>query len=49
MSIASDLSPFTKLEIIEVNDEHAPQTNSDAENELVKEKEGKRLLSHDQG
>ncbi|WP_075877677.1 23S rRNA (pseudouridine(1915)-N(3))-methyltransferase RlmH [Merdibacter massiliensis] len=39
------LSPFTKLEIIEVNDEHAPQTNSDAENELVKEKEGKRLLA----
>lgn len=40
------LSPFTKLEIIEVNDEHAPQTNSDAENEQVKEKEGRRLLSH---
>ncbi len=39
------LSPFTKVEITEVNDEHAPQTNSDAENELVKEKEGKRLLA----
>ena len=39
------LSPFTKLEIVEVSDEHAPQTNSDAENELVKEKEGKRLLA----
>ena len=39
------LSPFTKVEIVEVSDEHAPQTNSDAENELVKEKEGKRLLA----
>lgn len=39
------LSPFTKVEIAEVNDEHAPQTNSDAENEQVKEKEGRRLLA----
>ena len=38
------LRPFTKLEIVEVADEHAPQTNSEAENELVKEKEGERLL-----
>lgn len=39
------LRPFTKLEIIEVNDEMAPQNNSDAQNEAVKEKEGERLLS----
>lgn len=39
------LRPFTKLEIIEVNDEIAPQTNSDAQNEIVKEKEGEKLLS----
>lgn len=39
------LRPFTKLEIIEVNDEMAPQNNSDAQNEVVKEKEGERLLS----
>ncbi len=39
------LKPFTKLEIIEVNDEVAPQSNSDAENEMVKEKEGERLLA----
>ena len=26
-------------------DEHAPQSNSDAENELVKEREGERVLS----
>ena len=39
------LKPFTKLEIIEVNDEIAPQSNSDAENQAVKEKEGERLLS----
>ena len=39
------LKPFTKIEIIEVNDEVAPQSNSDAENQMVKEKEGERLLS----
>lgn len=39
------LRPFTKLEIIEVADEIAPQSNSDAENEQVKEKEGQKLLS----
>lgn len=38
------LQPYTKLEIIEVNDEPAPQSNSDAQNELVKEKEGQRVL-----
>lgn len=38
------LRPFTKLEIIEVADEVAPQTNSDAENEMVKDKEGEKLL-----
>lgn len=38
------LSAFTRLEIIEVADEHAPQSNSAAENEQVKEKEAKRLL-----
>ncbi|MGX8851202.1 23S rRNA (pseudouridine(1915)-N(3))-methyltransferase RlmH [Amedibacillus sp. YH-ame10] len=39
------LRPFTKLEIIEVSDENAPQTNSEAQNEQVKEKEGERILS----
>lgn len=39
------LRPFTKLEIIEVNDEMAPQNNSEAQNDAVKEKEGERLLS----
>lgn len=39
------LRPFTKLEIIEVSDEVAPQTNSNAQNEMVKEKEGERILS----
>ncbi len=39
------LNPFTRLEIVEVSDEHAPQNNSEAENNLVKEKEGRRLLS----
>lgn len=39
------LRPFTKLEIIEVADEMAPQQNSDAQNEQVKMKEGERVLS----
>lgn len=39
------LRPFIKLEIMEVSDEVAPQTNSDAQNEIVKDKEGQRLLS----
>ena len=39
------LSAFTRMEIIEVADEHAPQSNSDAENELVKEREGERVLA----
>lgn len=39
------LRPFTKIEIIEVPDEIAPQQNSDAQNEQVKTKEGERILS----
>lgn len=39
------LSAFTKLEIIEVADEQAPQNNSQAQNEQVKQKEGERILS----
>lgn len=39
------LRTFTKLEIIEVHDEIAPQSNSEAQNEQVKEKEGERILS----
>lgn len=39
------LRPFTKLDIIEVAEENAPQSNSEAQNAQVKEKEGERLLS----
>lgn len=39
------LSTFTKIEIIEVADEQAPQQNSQAQNEAVKRKEGERILS----
>ena len=38
------IQPYDKLEIREVNDEKAPASNSDAENELVKKTEGERLL-----
>lgn len=39
------LSAFTKMEIIEVADEQAPQQNSEAQNEMVKRKEGERILA----
>ena len=39
------LRPFTKLEIVEVADESAPMSNSDASNARVKEKEGERILA----
>ncbi|MEG0823287.1 MAG: 23S rRNA (pseudouridine(1915)-N(3))-methyltransferase RlmH [Erysipelotrichaceae bacterium] len=39
------LGAYTKIELIEVNDEMAPQSNSEAENEIVKIKEGERILT----
>lgn len=39
------LGAFTKIEIIEVADEQAPQHNSDAQNEIVKKKEGEKILA----
>lgn len=39
------LSPYTKVEIIEVADEMIPQTNSAAQNEQAKISEGKRILA----
>lgn len=36
---------YDKIEMIEVADEKAPESNSDAENQQVKKKEGERLLS----
>lgn len=41
---AERIRPYDKIEIIETADEKAPETNSDAENELVKKAEGQRLL-----
>ena len=38
------IQAFDKFEIVEVNDEKAPENNSDAQNEQVKMEEGKRLL-----
>ena len=38
------LRPYDLIECIEVEDEKAPESNSDAENEKVKETEGERLL-----
>ncbi|WP_018663431.1 23S rRNA (pseudouridine(1915)-N(3))-methyltransferase RlmH [Heyndrickxia acidiproducens] len=38
------LSAYAKVEIIEVADEKAPEVLSDAEMEIVKQKEGKRIL-----
>ena len=39
------LSRYAKLDIIEVTDEKTAEQASDREIEIVKEKEGKRLLS----
>ena len=39
------LGPDDKLTMVEVDDEIIPQSNSEAENEQAKEKEGKRILS----
>lgn len=39
------LKPYTKVEIIEVADMMAPQSNSDAQNEQVKQIEGERILA----
>ena len=40
------IRPYDKIEIIEVPDEKAPETNSAAENEQVKIVEGQRLLKN---
>ena len=39
------LSRYTKLEMIEVQDEHAPEGLSPKDMEKIKEKEGKKILS----
>jgi len=39
------LSKYTNLEIIEVNDEHAPENLSKKDMEIIKDKEGKKILS----
>lgn len=41
---ARRIQPYDRIEIIETADEKAPETNSDAENELVKKTEGERIL-----
>ena len=41
---AKRIRPYDRLELIEVQDEMAPEKNSAAENEQVKKIEGQRLL-----
>ena len=41
---AKRISAYDKIELIEVADEKAPENNSEAQNEQVREKEGERLL-----
>ncbi len=38
------IQPYEKIEVIEVSDEKAPESNSPAQNEQVKKIEGERLL-----
>lgn len=42
---AKRLSGYTKIDLIEVPDEKAPEQLSEAEMEIVKKKEGERILS----
>ena len=35
---------YEAIEVVEVEDEKASEKNSDAQNEMVKEKEGQRIL-----
>ena len=39
------LQPYCKTEIVEVDDIAVPQSNSPAQNEQVKQKEGERILA----
>lgn len=41
---AERIRPYDRIEVIEVADEKAPETNSSAENEQVKNIEGERIL-----
>ena len=41
---AKRIRPYEKLELLEVKDEKAPESNSQAENTAVKNAEGQRLL-----
>ncbi|MCJ8013014.1 23S rRNA (pseudouridine(1915)-N(3))-methyltransferase RlmH [Paenibacillus sp. KQZ6P-2] len=43
---AKRLTPYIKFQVIEVADEKAPDTLSDAEVSIVKEREGERILAH---
>ena len=40
------IRPYDKIDVIEVQDEKAPETNSAAENEQVKVIEGQRILKN---
>lgn len=46
---AKRLTPYVKFQIIEVPDEKAPDTLSDAEVSIVKEREGERILAQIKG
>ena len=39
------LSKYCKLDIIELDDEKAPENLSDKEMEMIKDKEGKKILA----
>jgi 23S rRNA (pseudouridine1915-N3)-methyltransferase len=42
---AKRLTPYAKIQLVEVNDEKAPENLSEAEMEQVKNKEGERILA----
>lgn len=42
---AKRLSKYTKLELVEVNDEHAPENLSQKDIDIIKNKEAERIIS----
>jgi 23S rRNA (pseudouridine1915-N3)-methyltransferase len=40
------MTPYAKVQLVEVNDEKAPESLSEAEMDIVKEREGERILQH---
>ena len=45
MNLPNDLGSYAKINVVEVADEKAPESLSDADMEIVKKKEAERILA----